>query len=374
MRIVQGRTMMLVGAVALFQCNCAFGTRHVVLDYPPQPIRKFAARPAAAAMVGAPTTRTVAIEQFADRRADKYTIGEVRNGYGMRTAVVVAENDPAEWVVDALAFELENRGFHVVKAGHDEQDAGIPRISGELLTVYCTALFGYEGKTSFIARVEHNDRELLDRRYSGDGSVGLNLGARATSFGTSLAWALSEAAGECATDVAALNWDTIAPPLRTADQGSTAAPDIRTAVAGKLTEAVPATPEDVLPIVTKDTVRSGTAPGAIGNAPASIAVQATRTAGNIELVPPAAEADVQQQSPKAREEGASGWITIPDVSLEDVHMALMKAGYGASGEWGEFGPQTAKSVQRFQKARHLPATGVIDGPTWDMLGPFHVKR
>lgn len=59
------------------------------------------------------------------------------------------------------------------------------------------------------------------------------------------------------------------------------------------------------------------------------------------------------------------------VSLADVHLSLMKAGYGAAREWGTYGPQTTANVKRFQQAVGHPETGVIDEATWAVLKQYH---
>ncbi len=66
----------------------------------------------------------------------------------------------------------------------------------------------------------------------------------------------------------------------------------------------------------------------------------------------------------------AGPIRVPDVSLADVHVALMKAGFGAGREWGTYGSWTRERVKRFQRDRGLRATGVIDAATWAELSAY----
>ncbi len=97
----------------VFVSGCALGDRKIALRY----------QPAAAATGG--TGQKVAVVKFVDRR-DKQEIGEVRNGYGMKTAKVYAEGqDVGAWVANALSDELTQAGFAVQKFN----DAAPPEVS-----------------------------------------------------------------------------------------------------------------------------------------------------------------------------------------------------------------------------------------------------
>lgn len=71
------------------------------------------------------TGQKIAVVKFVDRR-DKQEVGEVRNGYGMKTATVYAEGqDVGAWVANALSDELTRAGFDVQKFN----DAAPPEIT-----------------------------------------------------------------------------------------------------------------------------------------------------------------------------------------------------------------------------------------------------
>lgn len=90
-------------AVAMLLSGCAFGDRKIALKYAP------------VARTGTPKGQKVAVVKFADRR-DKTEIGEVRNGYGMKTATVYAQDqDLGAWAANALSDELTRSGFEVQK-------------------------------------------------------------------------------------------------------------------------------------------------------------------------------------------------------------------------------------------------------------------
>jgi hypothetical protein len=105
---------MIISAMAVgLLSGCAFGDRKIALRY--QPI----------APIGGGTGQKVAVVKFIDRRG-KQEVGEVRNGYGMKTASVYAQQqDIGAWVANALSDELSHAGFAVQKFS----DAAPPDIS-----------------------------------------------------------------------------------------------------------------------------------------------------------------------------------------------------------------------------------------------------
>jgi hypothetical protein len=192
----------LLAAGILILSGCAFGDRHVMLEYPLVEQGDTGLVSAAeAAELAAIRDESVVLVQFTDLRANKELIGEVLNAYGMRTADVYAENDARDWITDAIRLELENAGYTVV----DRESAGaspeIPVLSGEVLTVFCTAYFSYDAEISFLTRVEKGGEEILTKRYSGTGTAGVNWAATERSYGESLSLALSNAIGNMIADL-----------------------------------------------------------------------------------------------------------------------------------------------------------------------------
>src|SRR6202022_2479246 len=93
--------------------GCSFGNRHVTLTYPPQ--QAPAARSGEAPSPVVEPRRRVVLVTFLDQRSKKQTIGSVHNGFGMHTADVMAENEVAPWVTNAIGTELEKAGFAVTR-------------------------------------------------------------------------------------------------------------------------------------------------------------------------------------------------------------------------------------------------------------------
>lgn len=179
---------------------CAFGDRSVLLEYPPEKEKagSMAAMAAIEPASGGERQKLV-ISLFDDLRADKATVGEVRNGFGMKTADANTRSDVPDWIREAARYEFERAGFDVSFA--DESGSGDPVLDGQIITVFCKAMFGYEGEVSLIATLERGGETLLDNRYSGEGSVGMNWAATGKSYGQSLTLALQDAMGSLVGDV-----------------------------------------------------------------------------------------------------------------------------------------------------------------------------
>jgi len=181
-------------------CSCAFGNRHVTLNYPPQKQSDSSGSAVAEAAMQS-NGKSIDLMQFVDQRSNKSVIGEVRNGYGMHTADVVVENDVSGWLTNAVRIELEKSGYKVTLTSNKNDASSNIAMGGEILQVYCTALMTYEGEVSFFAQLQKDGKEILRKRYTGKGSAGMNWGAASESYGSSLAEALSLGIRELVADV-----------------------------------------------------------------------------------------------------------------------------------------------------------------------------
>jgi hypothetical protein len=159
----------------------------VALAYPP-PAEQTIALPARPAL----TTPTVALQNFADVRS-KLPIGEVRNGFGMHTADVLAQGSVAQWVTDAVAYELKAVGVRVHRLNGRPPSPGEIVVSGQIVRFYCTALMSYEAEVSFIGQLSVNSQLSFTGHLSGNGGSGVNWGATESAYGESLAAALQDA-------------------------------------------------------------------------------------------------------------------------------------------------------------------------------------
>ncbi len=192
-------------AISLFLASllagCAFGTREATLIYPPAPDGE---AKSAVAQAAAPVSRNtkVLLQAFSDQRSDKNVVGTVRNGYGMRTADVIAKNSVTAWVTDAVAQELKKRGFTVIQSDPKAQpEAGSILVGGEILNVFCDMYFSYTGQVSLLVKVTDSKGEVVSRHYAGEGSAGLAFAATAESFAASLSLALAAALEKMMVDL-----------------------------------------------------------------------------------------------------------------------------------------------------------------------------
>ncbi len=185
------RFMRLSGAcvaVALLTA-CAFGTRNATLLYPPK--GDAGVVPAAqAAVVPAPAKGAITLVTFVDQRTDKNAIGTMRNGFGMRTADVLADNSVTDWVTQAVKLELEKSGYAVTLGG--PQAAGAV-VKGEVLKVFCDMYMSYTGQVSLRLQLSRDGQDLITRNYDGEGSAGIAFAGTAASFAESLSRALAAA-------------------------------------------------------------------------------------------------------------------------------------------------------------------------------------
>ncbi len=198
-RIAKLLIVLLLGS---FASGCAFGTRYVILSYPPESKMSGGIVADATAYSLPPVSeKTIAFVQFNDLRFDKSRIGNVQNTYGIDTADVVAENDVAEWINNAIIVELENAGYKVVKGEELDNTNSLPVLKGEILMVYVTAYFSYNAKVSLIAELELDNKVIMRKSYNSRGSVGLNWAMTSDSAGESLSLALADAVRQIVHDI-----------------------------------------------------------------------------------------------------------------------------------------------------------------------------
>ncbi len=169
--------------------GCAFGDRHAKLDYPPSEGSGLVTSAQASPASG--SRGVIYLEDFRDVRPDKEIVGHVKNGLGMKTAKVIATRDVTEWVHDAVAHELKAAGYGVEERAAAPDDAII--LSGDILFVYCSASFTYDGDVTLQVEAKRAGRHLLDRSYSGTGSAGVSFAATGDSYSESLSLALKAA-------------------------------------------------------------------------------------------------------------------------------------------------------------------------------------
>ncbi len=168
--------------VAVSFAGCAFGTRHPLLSYTP------------VSTSAQPRNITIYVETFKDERTEKNVIGNVRNGWGLKTADVVTDTSVSEWITNALKAELGNGGYVVAK-DRVELAAG-----GEVITVYCDSFLQYEGTVTLGVVLKRNAEVLIDKKYTGK-ATNLNWASTAKSYGATLELSLQNTMKQIISDI-----------------------------------------------------------------------------------------------------------------------------------------------------------------------------
>lgn len=192
LRLITKQIIPLVLAVT-FLNGCAFGTRDVLLSYPP-PVDEEGLQAAQATTQAPKNGVEVIIGSVEDKRKITHRVGNVRNGLGMDTANVVATNNVRDWVVEALEWELKNAGYSVVRsASTGERTESAVMVSGAINTIYCDVYMTYDGDAAIVLKASQEGKEIINNLYTGSGSAGMNWAASEESYGISLSLALQDA-------------------------------------------------------------------------------------------------------------------------------------------------------------------------------------
>ena len=205
-RIVGPLRLASVLALGLMLGACAFGDRSVTLGYPPAASAQASSGTAAAQPAPAARAIAIALLRFEDGRAITDRVGEVRNGFGMHTADVVAKNDVVDWVMAGIAEELRRQDYApetITSAA--AASPGLPVLSGIVLSAHSSAFLTYEADVSIHATLTRDGSTLLNEAIVGNDSGSLNLAATGASFGEALERALQKAAQKLAARLGTLD-------------------------------------------------------------------------------------------------------------------------------------------------------------------------
>jgi hypothetical protein len=192
--------LLLASAVVALLAGCAFGVRNATLLYPPKAEPGIVPQAQAASPPAARKAR-IALVTFIDQRTEKKAVGTMRNGFGMRTADVLATNSVTDWVTQAVKMDLEKSGYTVVSAVGGVQAGTGAVVSGEVLNVFCDMYMSYTGQVSLLMRVSRDGKDLSTKHYSGEGSAGIAFAGTAESFAESLSLALAAALRQFIADL-----------------------------------------------------------------------------------------------------------------------------------------------------------------------------
>jgi hypothetical protein len=150
--------------------GCAFGTRNITLnkiktDYSYN-------------LAG----KSIYIEANDKRDAAlKSVVGHVKNGYGMKTADVIAERDATNWVKTCIEDELIRYGA-VSQQTLADNTSDQTKITVDLLVCYAQAFGRYGAEIRARILVRRNMAIISDKEYSGKAILGMNWAATAESY------------------------------------------------------------------------------------------------------------------------------------------------------------------------------------------------
>jgi hypothetical protein len=135
--------------------GCAFGTRHVNLTYAPS----LGATPLRPATYG-----RVAVARLEDARDPNQgtgsLLGKVRNGYGIPTASVLANEDPVLWVNEGVARALIAQGLTVDRVNSVQEAGGAPTVSGRVTRASGGMYASMDANISADLAVQYDGRQI----------------------------------------------------------------------------------------------------------------------------------------------------------------------------------------------------------------------
>lgn len=181
--------------------GCAFGTREVTL-------RNSAVE--STDTISVSKRHTICFDSLVDKRPDS-SIGHVQNGYGMRTAEVVAANNVPSWINKEIRNKLVAAGYEV--RNNCPKDTSSLIIEGEILKVYTTAYMTYLGEVTINASILRKQNKLLEKKYSGHKKAGTNWAATEESFRDVLESSLQTAMSTFISDIDSLDQIDLEPDL-----------------------------------------------------------------------------------------------------------------------------------------------------------------
>jgi hypothetical protein len=160
----RGCTLAAALVIVTMSSGCAFGTRHVNLTYAPT---------LDAAKSGTARGRIAVARLREGRTSEEGTgtlLGKVRNGYGMPTASVQANQDPVIWVNEAIARTLTSYGFAVEKVETPASAGDLATVTGIVDRVSGGMYWNMDAHVKTDLAVEQHGTHLFDQRCEGEAS------------------------------------------------------------------------------------------------------------------------------------------------------------------------------------------------------------
>jgi hypothetical protein len=145
--------------------------------------------------------KSITLLTFLDQTNRNQNIGRLESATGIKWGSVIAQENVSDWITTAIERNLEKAGYQVIRREKMEQVDTNPVISGQILTVSADARITYNADVSFLVKIVHHEKTVLEKPYFGRGSAGLNWLARGRSFERSFSEALALAVANLMRDI-----------------------------------------------------------------------------------------------------------------------------------------------------------------------------
>lgn len=171
--------------------GCAFGTRYVDLNYPPEAHSQ--QEGPKVTEHGTPRSPGQSIVlQVNDVRPDGTRVGTIRNTAGMATAAVLPKDDVTEWVQNAVIDELLQRGYQVLRS--QGPGTGVPPLTMivDIRKVYCDVYMYYDAEITLGGSLWQDQQALTRGIFPIQVNTGLSWLMSANGIEASLSQALQQ--------------------------------------------------------------------------------------------------------------------------------------------------------------------------------------
>ena len=130
-------------------------------------------------------------------------IAKVRNGYGVPTASVLANQDPVLWVNEGIARALERRGFAVERVQSSAETPELPTVTGQVTRASGGMYMTTSAEIIADLRVEQRGGTVGELSCQGDASA-MAWTASADEFRRVFEAAMTDFADDCGPRLGAI--------------------------------------------------------------------------------------------------------------------------------------------------------------------------
>jgi uncharacterized lipoprotein YajG len=191
--------------ISVLVLACAFeltgcSTRQVKLYYPAEP-RAVASQSASSTdNADQSNTREIILDTF-DARAEKNRLSNRSNGgyVGFQFTVFATDDDIANWVSDAVAYELREAGYSVIRKDDRTSNDALPELTVDLQKLFARVTAEITTEALIQATLQRENKTQITRQYCGAGRA-TNWVDSGETFAKSLALALQDAISQMLED------------------------------------------------------------------------------------------------------------------------------------------------------------------------------